>query len=224
MIWIVSGVSSCGKSTFIRSPKAEEVTGLSFGTPVIFPFSGFERLAKGETKAFFHYNLMRPLFHILRGKPLVRLWLTLSRLSLVPSWWGRPRLDWEAISKKWNFSRDPVWSEFRGLRQARQAVVLATSLSTMLSRIELREHVEKKELYQKTRNRKYGKGFWASIYKEVRLFEIYSRWLNELEHCGINYCILDSTTDAYPVIKGIQELKKVINDERAGLGNQKQVD
>jgi len=212
MIWIISGVSSCGKSTFIKSPRAKEITGLGLGTPVIFPFSGFERLSKGATEVFFHYNLMRPLFFILREKPLIRLWLTLSRLSLVPSLWGGPRLDWEAISEKWIFSRDPIWSEFRGLRQARQTVVLATSLSTLLSRIELREPVEKKELCRGTRNRKYSKSFWNSIYNQVRLYDIYIKWLDELEACGMSYCILNSTTDAYPVIQDIQELKKVIND------------
>lgn len=57
-LWIVGGPSSVGKSRFLACRRANEVTGLPPGTPVLFP----GRLTSDtslETDAYLHYNILR---------------------------------------------------------------------------------------------------------------------------------------------------------------------
>lgn len=218
MIWIISGVSSAGKSSFILSERALEITGLGPQTPIIFPFHGWEGFRKGETEAFFHYNMMRPLFFILGKHPILKLRIALCRLSFLPLSWSGFKLNWDILIKRWDFKADPKWSEFCRLRQQREAVVLVTSAPMLLDRTKKREPLETENVYNKKTRRKYNNHLWINIYNQVNLLDIHKRWINELERNEITYHIFDSTTDKYPEVKDIRELETLCNGRRVKLG------
>ena len=59
MIWIISGPTSAGKSTFISSPRCAELTGLAQGTPVVWSSNVNDLDEIASTNALFHYNILR---------------------------------------------------------------------------------------------------------------------------------------------------------------------
>src|SRR5688500_3684550 len=60
MIWIVSGPTSGGKSTFMDSRRCEQVTGLPRLTRVWFPKEIGPGSPPPGTDALIHYNILRP--------------------------------------------------------------------------------------------------------------------------------------------------------------------
>jgi hypothetical protein len=60
MIVIVSGPSCAGKSTFMQSHGATELTGLTPAHPVVFPATLWLQPAVLHTDCYFHYNILRP--------------------------------------------------------------------------------------------------------------------------------------------------------------------
>src|SRR5688500_6437644 len=59
MLWIVSGPSSVGKSTFLESQRCREITGLPMDAPELIAFEpGIESRSLDNT--LFQYNLLGP--------------------------------------------------------------------------------------------------------------------------------------------------------------------
>src|SRR5215217_2286916 len=63
MLWIISGPTSVGKSTFLASPRCTELTGLPSGSPVYWPVDNLRAEDLSSVDAYFHYNILRPLKH-----------------------------------------------------------------------------------------------------------------------------------------------------------------
>jgi hypothetical protein len=61
VLWIVSGPSSVGKSTFIASQRCRDLTGLPPDAPMLWPGDGPLPTALDATDALFHYNILRPI-------------------------------------------------------------------------------------------------------------------------------------------------------------------
>jgi SAM-dependent methyltransferase len=59
MLWIISGPSSVGKSTFLTRSRCAAVTGLPAGTPVVWPTAQARLDELGSADAFYHYNILR---------------------------------------------------------------------------------------------------------------------------------------------------------------------
>ena len=71
MIWIVSGPSSAGKSHFLDSPRAAELTGLARATRVWFPKQIGPGSPPAGEDAFVHYNILRPFQRTGRPRDVV---------------------------------------------------------------------------------------------------------------------------------------------------------
>ena len=61
MLWIISGVSSVGKNTFITSARCAELTGLDASTPTVFPRTIQRTMSEiaQSRDVFLHYNFLR---------------------------------------------------------------------------------------------------------------------------------------------------------------------
>jgi hypothetical protein len=116
VIWIVSGPSSAGKSRFLESPRAAQVTGLPPGTRVWFPKEiGPGAPPKGED-AFVHYNILRPFQRAERPGDVA----------------VGPRL----------FTGDEKWRAILALPGAKKAVVVVADRETLVRRVRERKAVE----------------------------------------------------------------------------------
>jgi hypothetical protein len=59
-IWIISGPSSCGKSSFIMHERSNEITGLASNSPTIL--AGAFGKKKVNTGSYLHYNILWPAY------------------------------------------------------------------------------------------------------------------------------------------------------------------
>ena len=118
MIWIVSGPSSAGKSTFLESPRAKALTGLTTETArVWFPKEiGPGSPPPGED-AFIHYNILRPFQRSPRPQDIVM----------------GPRL----------YEDEKQWRAILALPGEKRAVVIVTPRAQLIARVKARGEVEK---------------------------------------------------------------------------------
>lgn len=209
MIWIVSGVSSVGKSTFIGSQRAYEITGLSSEAKVVFPFDAFEELSISDRDFFFHYNIMRPFWIILRRHPI--MYLLASRPNLPCYKYLRKGWFWRRFGKRWNYKIDSKWSALVATRQTKNAIVLITNPVVLLERVHSREHGER--LGASRRRTDYKGASWGEVYKQVDLLEIHMAWLRELESVGIEYLILDATDHGFEHIMDLARMEAILRGE-----------
>lgn len=59
LLWIISGPSSVGKSTFLTRSRCAAVTGLSAGTPIVWPTAQARLDELGSADVLYHYNILR---------------------------------------------------------------------------------------------------------------------------------------------------------------------
>lgn len=175
MIWIVSGPSSVGKSTFINSNRCREITGLPADAPLLIPAN--ERAITAESlmlpmdNCFFHYNLLRPA----------------DRTAKISST--------EIRARSVLFSDDPRWATFLRNSAPTRALILVANREAILKRLGRRNIIEP-SLKTCTRNT-YDTSYWQNLYKNVDLLAIYSAWTAELDRNLISYSFIDASDYAY---------------------------
>jgi hypothetical protein len=181
MIWIISGPSSAGKSTFVKNPRCHEITGLAASAPVIIPArqSGFAVQDLGD--CFFHYNICRPAEAALRDK----------------------RSDVRDLSddKKaaaCQFGSDAKWVDLLQNKAEKKAVVLVADKATILDRVNRRRFVEPHVSTGK--DKRYNAEFWQKLYERTDLTGVYKAWCAELEGCKIPYVIINANDSRYSVL------------------------
>jgi len=191
MIWIISGPSNAGKSTFIRSPQCSALTGLPADAPVFFPI-GSTRLSGGiDRDCFFHYNILRPA--------------DLERRA--PSRGAPSASTADAI----DFAQDPQWREVTSLPAAKAAIVLVVDAHTLAARAIRRRAVEDSPGVHTTAPI-YPRERWLALYGTVNFLELYRAWCAELDGHRIGYRLLDARTEpcsdmapaALPAVLGLE--------------------
>jgi hypothetical protein len=122
MIWIVSGPTSAGKSTFVASRRCEQMTALPSSTRVWFP----KEIAPGSpppgADALIHYNILRP-FQKAEDPRAVKVDARL-------------------------FDADPKWHAIIDLPAKKRAVVVVASKGKLVERVKARAHVEAGEPHE----------------------------------------------------------------------------
>jgi len=116
VIWIVSGPSSAGKSHFLDSPLAAEVTGLPRATRVWFPKEIGPGSPPAGEDAFVHYNILRPFQRA-----------------------GRPR---DVAVGPQLFEGDKQWRAILALPGEKKAVIVVADRETLVGRVKGRADVE----------------------------------------------------------------------------------
>lgn len=179
MLWIISGPSSVGKSSFISSPRCAELTQLPPGTPVLFPHTAAPLDQDYAPNFFLHYNILRPA-------------------NMKPQWDAAGRVQEPGINTSTVYNQDPEWNLVSRHAMAMRAIVLAATPTTILNRVRERQIFER--LAQQGHKTLYPAELWLNVYGQVDLVSIYREWCRELEDHGIPYLFVDSTDDSYPVL------------------------
>ncbi len=188
MLWIVSGPSSAGKSTFLASPRCREITGLGNDAPVRLPNAN--GIDAGELNgSLVHYNLLRPAHRFLRlagaGGPPRRAFL--ARLLRR----GAAHADDAAFAQaSVDFRGDPAWRAVLDAPLAKKAVVLVAGRERIIERVRARREIEPAQGAEKSNV--YRSEFWLALYERIDLPRLYRAWCDELTACGIDSAFIDS--------------------------------
>lgn len=168
MLWIISGPSSIGKSTFIKSGKCSDLTGLPMETPVLKPKNkpGLDPRLLGDADCFVHYNILRPVSLFAKREATDET---------------QPE---EFRSRSTQFTADPWWVEFSQRAGSKQAIVLVANLVSILKRAGARAD--------------YKIEYWQNLYAKLQLPQIYRAWFSELNRHKIPVLLVDATGATYP--------------------------
>lgn len=197
MLWIVSGPTSVGKSTFITNPRCADITGLPPETPVAWPAT-YSRLDEHDaTDLFYHYNTLRPLH-------LKHRYETSDLPEKHP-----------VINSATDFGQDPRWNDLIGREIPKKAVVLVAGKQTILQRVRRRQIIESQTLTNREESR-YPAQLWLELLESVDIVALYQAWCRELRSHGIPYVLVNSNDGAYSIIKSEDHLPDVVNSGEPG--------
>jgi hypothetical protein len=202
MIWIISGPTTSGKSTFIMSARCAELTGLAPGTPVVWPYTASDLDALASTDVLFHFNIMR-------SRELNRL-----KPRGSPSATGNSGHD---ELRGFKFDRYGGWSRVAKSSLPKKAVVLVASKQTLSQRMAQVRIKERPERRGETRNYSHQK--WLSLLESVDLAALYRDWLQELRDNSIPYVLVDSNKDSFPIIEDENVLEDIVNSRTTSNSN-----
>lgn len=182
MLWIISGPSSIGKSTFIHSGHGFSLTGLPPETPVLKPKNnpGLDVRLLGKADCFVHYNILRPAS------------LFAKREATSETRSGQFQ------TRSTQFRADPWWVEFSERTSNRQAVVLVANRATILKRASARPD--------------YKVDYWNELYSKLHLADIYRAWCSELDRHGIPAVFVDATDKAYNTLDAAAAFAMIEHD------------
>jgi hypothetical protein len=168
MFWLISGPSSVGKTTFIRSSRCLEMTGLSPETPIIKPVNapGPDSRFQSVKDCFVHYNILRPVSLFAKREA--------EKTSAIE----------EYRARSVRFADDSWWIGFARAATERKALVLLANRAGILERARNRP--------------RYKFDYWKALYEKVRLSDIYRAWSAELNRAGIPHTFVDATDSGYP--------------------------
>ena len=183
-LWIVSGPSSVGKSTFIESDRCAEITGLPPGAAVVFAFqnNGADRDLRNT---LFHYNLLRPAAAFLRHERR-KSRDSVEKVALQPGHCDLTALQAAALM----FSQDDAWRAIRTHPVSKRAIVLHADRDQIVARV--RERVEVERSIRGGASNVYNSADWLWLYENLDLAAVYRAWRAELDAAGIEQIHLDS--------------------------------
>jgi hypothetical protein len=167
MFWLISGPSSVGKTTFIRSSRCLALTGLSPETPIIKPVNapGPDVRLQNMKDCFVHYNILRPVSLFAKREAHEKSAIDEYRARSV------------------RFADDPWWAGFARATTGRKALVLIANRAGILERACNRP--------------RYRFDYWKALYEKVKLSDIYRAWSAELNRAGIPHTFVDAINSGY---------------------------
>ena len=192
IIWLISGPTSVGKSTFINSERCSEITNCPKDTPTIMAHS-FQSSVISDLPVYLHYNILRS--------------------SEVKSGLFDLFFRDEKKITEFEFQDDSIWTEILHANKIIKAIVLVSSEETILRRLEERQVVEY-EHRVKGKSRKYPKRKWKRIVSYVDMLSLYKQWCQELKLRGIPYILLNSQDRSYPEISREDNIESILNMEK----------
>jgi SAM-dependent methyltransferase len=178
------------------SPRCPELTGLGPGTPIVWASASRDLDGIASADVLLHYN-------ILRQSELKRLNRSRDRSSIEDV--GDSNLS------GFKFDRHAAWINVATSPHPKKAIVVVVSKQTLAERMSQVRPKEWPELRGWTSNYSHDK--WTGLLERVDLAALYRDWLQELRNNSISYLLVDSNTDAYPVIEE-DTLDDVVNSTK----------
>jgi hypothetical protein len=186
-VHLVSGVTSSGKSTFLKESQAHYDS-------VLFPLERHLKDLKPGRHAL-HYNILRPIFFNFDSK-----WKkTIQQLRALLGAPARGANLFEGDQVLRQLARDEV---------SIHATVLVAPQRMILDRVASREAVE--PLFSE-RAKAYDNKKWTRILAAVDLVDLYGQWLAFLESRNIPYQLIDSSDLRYSTIEGKTALSDLLS-------------
>lgn len=189
MNWLVSGVSSSGKSSYISSCSFKDVCGFvpnDQNVLLAYQLGSFNVI---NDNSVVHYNICRSI----QKKYKFSLKYQLKR-----------RLGLKPINYQID---DPILENVEAVDL--QVIILIVTKDELLRRINKRQNVET-ESWTSINVEGYDRKYWLRFYQEVDLYHLYNSWLSNLEEKGLKYTLLDSTDRNYKQIYSKGYLKEFL--------------
>lgn len=211
-LWIISGPSSVGKSTFIQSAYCRALTGLPAAAPALTPYKLLPGTLDQLDGCFLHYDLLRAV----RPRPwevLRALRWSMVRIAQAPWLAVRQRTRTgtgiAASSRRTSWS-NLTWESILSHPIQKKAIVLVASRDTILQRVKARSGKLERRRFRIIK-RRYNGRLWLDSYARVDLAQIYADWLAELRRQDIEYLLVNSTTSDYSPIVDAESIPDIIH-------------
>lgn len=188
MIAIISGPSCSGKSTFIETGGASRFFEIPDLTSTIFAMDFRPGQLRLDRSYLFHYNLLRPFSKQNSAEGL--------NISTLQSLFSSP------------YRKDKAWADLITLSAPKKVAILVANRDTLIARASQREYVEQ-GLWDKE-PQKYQRDHWVNLMRQIDLFKVYKLWIKELSRSGIEYFLIDSTTEDFKLISTEEQLKNIV--------------
>jgi len=198
--WIISGPSSAGKTTFVRSGAFEEIAGLPRDVAMIHPRMLIFGRELAPPPRVLHYNILRP-FKLIRkrvydGVPKRVGLPSLRRFWLRAFWTPSTRF----LEEMWDYSIDPgldLWRDLVGREEPMNAVVLVSTPAELQRRVRRRAF---NEIRASGPTRQYEIRRWLYTYRRIDLPTVYLRWVEHLEALGMGVTLVRSSRHQFEAI------------------------
>jgi hypothetical protein len=176
VVWIISGPTSVGKSTFIASARGREITKIPADAPIIIPGQDGRLPTDEATDCYYHYNILRPA-------------------SLL--WRKQPEADLRGI----RFDDDRKWLELVASKRPKKAIVLVADKGTIVERA--RGRTIRESEFPSRAGHPYDPERWLPLLNKVDLAEIYRAWCAELDHHSIPRILIDSSNQHFKILESL---------------------
>ena len=170
MIWIISGPTCSGKSTFLTSPARKQFTDISPSAPVIFPRNVKEPRTFAKYDFYYHYNILKYANQLLRTDLLK--------------------------SDNYTNFNDPMWLKLLSQNSGKKAIVLVVRRSVLEKRVVSRIDSEPKEIRPK-HNVRFLRDQKMALLGAVNLDLVYQEWCRELRLNQIPFTLIESREGSF---------------------------
>ena len=201
MLWLISGPSSVGKSTFTQSDffiKIFEYSGQTdnvlMNSAVLDPRFTF------NPNRLIHYNVCHSM--VFGQQRRVRRTV-----------FGRKR------DVRGDHAKDAFLGQVVKSRHEKKVIVLVCSKQQLLARVKSRKQNETgiKNYVPEKRGAsifldegRYNQSLWLELYRRIDFLKLYENWICFLEKRGMEYVLIDSTTPDYKTIHTKSGISKLL--------------
>ncbi|MGB2965091.1 MAG: hypothetical protein WBB69_14015 [Anaerolineales bacterium] len=165
MIWIISGPTCSGKSTFLTSPATKKYTDISPSAPVFFPRHLTKQKIVPDFDYYYHYNTLRIAYYLFQEN-LLR-------------------------SDNYTNFNEPLWLQLLSQKSGKKAIVLVARRSVIERRITTRTDSEPKKI-RRQHNVRFLQEQNMAFLGYVNLETVYQEWCEELRRFQIPFTLIES--------------------------------
>ena len=217
---MISGPSSCGKSTFIENFPLRKVGFPSENLPVFFPNKLLRQDSPGDYQnAILHYNILRPypLYDESRSDQYVKNGYNKYIKKLTSFLWKNKQQhhSWEELKSAWDYQRDPFFAYLNKLEIQLKVIVLVANKDLIKQRMRKRSLLEERRFSDS--ERPYPRSYWLNILNQLDLLDVYNIWLNFLQQNQIEYQLHNSNTMEYEQLNSPDDIVKILYGEKHAM-------